>query len=225
MFAWCTVYVLSWSHSIVWCTIYLFGVPFTFWHSHTRLCGVPYVCLVYRLVLSWSHLTVWCTICLFGVPFTFWHSHTRLCGVPYVWLVYLYVLSWWSYSHYGSSSCWYGVTFVLYHVCTVYRLCFISVILPLLGDFHVWMVCFVHVVTVLMSARPYVALLQLPPMHFSVFSMYLQKHSVFIISHAFHYVWSLPILIFCISLWCTACVLVSPDMGYTCIAYPSFTLF
>ena len=49
--------------AFVWCTVYVC-------RGHTRLCGVPFVCLVYRLRLSWSYSILWRTICLFGVPFT-----------------------------------------------------------------------------------------------------------------------------------------------------------
>ena len=128
----CLVYRLrlSWSYSIVWCTICLFGVPFTsvvvildcmvyhvfVWctvyvcRGHTRMCGIPCVCLVYRLRLSWSYSIVWCTMCLFGVPF-------RLS---------------WSYSIVWCTMCLFGVPFtsvvvmldcMVYHVfvwCTVY---------------------------------------------------------------------------------------------------------
>ena len=109
VFVWCTVssvvVILDCMvyHVFVWCTVYVC-------RGHTRMCGIPCVCLVYRLRLSWSYSIVWCTMCLFGVPF-------RLS---------------WSYSIVWCTMCLFGVPFtsvvvildcMVYHVfvwCTVY---------------------------------------------------------------------------------------------------------
>ena len=126
------------------CVVYhmLLGVPFTFCHGHTRLCRVPDVCLVYCLCYVMVildcvvyHMVVWCTV-YDGTCLVY-----RLSSVMIILTLRVFIMFVWCTL--CPLLCLYGV-----------RLCFVSVVLPLLGDFHICMVCSVHVVTVLMTARP-----------------------------------------------------------------------
>ena len=80
VFIWCTVLsvvvILDCMvyQVFVWCTVYVC-------RGHTRLRGVPCVCLVYRLRLSWSYSIVGCTMFVWCSVYVC-RGHTRLWGVP-----------------------------------------------------------------------------------------------------------------------------------------------
>ena len=155
----------------------LYGVPLVYARGRTYI------------TLTGLYVIVWCTVCLFGVPFTFCHGRTRIDGsssclyaVPLVYARIVLTLPGF------IVIVWCTVLMDFSRVCMVYRVCvrslsclygvplmFFSLRSPIAGSFSsLYDVLCACCHGLRCTARPSVGLLQLPPLNYSVFYIYLQ---------------------------------------------------